>query len=109
MEQRQLTSKTGVHLMHGTNTSHNTNVVVDIDGTLITNSYITFHLILVGEPIEDNIDWCKSYMNKVKIKIILTTSRPERLRQLTIQNYKQREYLLMNWLWDYHTVKKFYQ
>ena len=59
---------------------------VDIDGTLITNSSHHFPPYTgSGEPIEDNIDLLAELHEQGKAKIILTTSRPERLRQLTIQ------------------------
>jgi len=59
---------------------------VDIDGTLVTNSSHHFPpYVGTGEPIEDNIDLLAELHEKGKAKIILTTSRPERLRQLTLQ------------------------
>ena len=59
---------------------------VDIDGTLITNSSHHFPPYTgSGEPIEDNIDLLAELHEQGRAKIILTTSRPERLRQLTIQ------------------------
>ena len=59
---------------------------VDIDGTLITNSSHHFPPYTgSGEPIEDNIDLLAELHEQGKARIILTTSRPERLRQLTIQ------------------------
>jgi len=59
---------------------------VDIDGTLITNSSHHFPpYVGSGEPIEDNIDLLAELHEQGKTKIVLTTSRPERFRQLTIQ------------------------
>ena len=59
---------------------------VDIDGTLITNSSHHFPPYTgSGEPIEDNINLLADLHEQGKARIILTTSRPERLRQLTIQ------------------------
>ncbi len=59
---------------------------VDIDGTLVTNSSHHFPpYVGTGEPIEDNIDLLAELHEEGKAKIILTTSRPERLRQLTLQ------------------------
>ena len=64
---------------------------VDIDGTLITNSSHHFPPYTgSGEPIEDNIDLLADLHEQGKAKIILTTSRPERLRQLTIQELQTK-------------------
>ena len=64
---------------------------VDIDGTLITNSSHHFPPYTgSGEPIEDNIDLLAELHEQGKAKIILTTSRPERLRQLTIQELQTK-------------------
>ena len=58
---------------------------VDIDGTLITNSSHHFPpYVGSGEPIENNIDYLAELHEQGKAKIVLTTSRPERLRQITI-------------------------
>ena len=58
---------------------------VDIDGTLITNSSHHFPPYTgSGEPIEDNIDYLVELHEQGRAKIVLTTSRPERLRQITI-------------------------
>jgi len=58
---------------------------VDIDGTLVSNSSIHFPpYVGTGEPLNNNISLLRSLYDSGKVKIILTTSRPERLRQLTI-------------------------
>ena len=58
---------------------------VDIDGTLITNSSHHFPpYVGSGEPIENNIDYLAELHEQGRAKIVLTTSRPERLRQITI-------------------------
>ena len=58
---------------------------VDIDGTLITNSSHHFPpYVGSGEPIENNIDYLAELYEQGRAKIVLTTSRPERLRQITI-------------------------
>jgi len=58
---------------------------VDIDGTLITNSSHHFPpYVGSGEPIENNIDYLADLYEQGRAKIVLTTSRPERLRQITI-------------------------
>ena len=65
---------------------------VDIDGTLVTNSSHHFPpYVGSGEPIEDNIDLLAELHEQGKAKIVLTTSRPERLRQLTIQELQTKE------------------
>ena len=64
---------------------------VDIDGTLITNSSHHFPPYTgSGEPIENNIDLLAELHEQGKARIILTTSRPERLRQLTIQELQTK-------------------
>ena len=64
---------------------------VDIDGTLITNSSHHFPPYTgSGEPIEDNINLLAELHEQGRAKIILTTSRPERLRQLTIQELQTK-------------------
>ena len=58
---------------------------VDIDGTLVTNSSHHFPpYVGSGESIEDNIDLLAKLHEQGKAKIVLTTSRPERFRQLTL-------------------------
>ena len=65
---------------------------VDIDGTLVTNSSHHFPpYVGSGEPIEDNIDLLAELHEQGRAKIVLTTSRPERLRQLTIQELQTKE------------------
>ena len=64
---------------------------VDIDGTLITNSSHHFPpYIGSGEPIENNIDFLAELHEQGKTKIILTTSRPEKYRQLTIMELQTK-------------------
>ena len=64
---------------------------VDIDGTLITNSSHHFPPYTgSGEPIENNIDFLADLHEQGKAKIVLTTSRPERLRQLTIMELQTK-------------------
>ncbi|CAK0755454.1 conserved hypothetical protein [Gammaproteobacteria bacterium] len=58
---------------------------IDIDGTLVSNSSVHFPpYIGTGDPLNTNISFLRSLYNSGKAKIILTTSRPERLRELTI-------------------------
>jgi hypothetical protein len=63
---------------------------VDIDGTLVSNSSIHFPpYVGTGEPLDSNISLLRSLYDSGKVKIILTTSRPERLRELTIDEMKK--------------------
>ena len=64
---------------------------VDIDGTLITNSSHHFPPYMgSGEPIENNIDFLAELHEQGKTRIILTTSRPEKYRQLTIMELQTK-------------------
>ena len=64
---------------------------VDIDGTLITNSSHHFPPYMgSGEPIENNIDFIAELHEQGKTKIVLTTSRPEKFRQLTIMELQTK-------------------
>ena len=64
---------------------------VDIDGTLITNSSHHFPpYVGSGEPIENNIDYLAELHEQGRAKIVLTTSRPERLRQITIKELQTK-------------------
>ena len=64
---------------------------VDIDGTLITNSSHHFPpYVGSGEPIENNIDLLADLHEQGKAKIILTTSRPENLRKITIMELQTK-------------------
>jgi hypothetical protein len=63
---------------------------VDIDGTLITNSseYIS-PFIGEGTPIKENIEILQKKYETNKVKIILTTSRPSKYKELTINELKK--------------------
>jgi len=64
---------------------------VDIDGTLVTNSSHQFPpYIGSGESLEDNIEVLKELYSTGKVKIILTTSRPERYRDTTVKELEER-------------------
>ena len=64
---------------------------VDIDGTLITNSSHHFPpYVGSGEPIENNIDFLAELHEQGKTKIVLTTSRPDKFRQLTIMELQTK-------------------
>lgn len=63
---------------------------VDIDGTLVTNSSIQFPpYVGSGEPLVDNIQHLRQLYEEGKVYIILTTSRPEMLREVTIDEMKR--------------------
>jgi hypothetical protein len=58
---------------------------VDIDGTLVSNSSLHFPpYVGSGSPLTDNISLLRSLYESKKVRIVLTTSRPEKLRELTI-------------------------
>ena len=58
---------------------------LDIDGTLVTNSSIQFPpYVGEGSPLSLNIDYLREQYEQGKLYIILTTSRPEFLRQTTV-------------------------
>jgi len=74
---------------------------VDIDGTLVTNSSMHFPpYIGSGEPIIDNIEYLNQLYKLGKVKIILTTSRPEKMRDVTIKEMEDKgimyDQLVMN-------------
>lgn len=74
---------------------------VDIDGTLVENSSVHFPpYVGSSKPIVDNIQ-CLNHLYKMgKVKIILTTSRPEKMRDATIKEMKDNgimyDELIMN-------------
>jgi len=64
---------------------------VDIDGTLVTNSSIHFPpYVGSGEPLTENIEYLANLHQSGKVKIILTTSRPNRLRQITLAELQSK-------------------
>jgi len=63
---------------------------LDIDGTLVTNSSIQFPpYVGSGEPLTDNIEYLRGLHQEGKIYIILTTSRPEILRETTVKEMER--------------------
>ena len=67
-------------------------LIVDIDGTLVKNSSHHFPpYIGSAEPLQDNIDALKKLYYDGKVKIILTTSRPQRYRGMTLTELKEKE------------------
>ena len=73
---------------------------VDIDGTLVTNSSHHFPpYVGTGKPLEENINYLVQLHESGKARIVLTTSRPERLRELTLTELETKgipyDYLVM--------------
>jgi hypothetical protein len=59
---------------------------VDIDGTLVKNSSSHFPPYIGNtDPLDSNIEILKTLYSSGKFQIILTTSRPEKFRETTIQ------------------------
>ena len=74
---------------------------IDIDGTLIKNSSVHFPpYIGNGDPLENNITHIRKLYLEGKTKIILTTSRPSSMRDITINELSQKnipyDELIMN-------------
>lgn len=64
---------------------------VDIDGTLVENSSVHFPpYIGEGKPLQKNIDLIQTLYKSGKVKIILTTSRPEKMKSLTIKEMDEK-------------------
>ena len=64
---------------------------IDIDGTLVTNSSVHFPpYVGSGETLENNVDFLNELHQSGKVKIILTTSRPEKLKQLTLMEMQTK-------------------
>jgi hypothetical protein len=64
---------------------------VDIDGTLVTNSSVHFPpYVGGGKSLQKNINHLNSLYSSGKIKIVLTTSRPDYMRELTISELKEK-------------------
>ena len=66
-------------------------IFCDIDGTLITNTSHQFPpFIGEGSPIQKNIDYLNGLYSYGRTYIVLTTSRPERCRQITINELEYK-------------------
>lgn len=64
---------------------------VDIDGTLVTNSSTHFPpYVGEGTAIQENIDYLNQLYQSGKVKIILTTSRPEEHRGTTVFEMEEK-------------------
>lgn len=64
---------------------------VDIDGTLVTNSSHQFPpYIGQGESLDENIAALREVYSSGKVKIILTTSRPQRYLDVTLEEMKMK-------------------
>jgi len=65
---------------------------VDIDGTLIINSSIQFPpYVGEGTPLTNNISYLRDLYGSGKVHIVLTTSRPEIMREITVDEMKRHE------------------
>ena len=65
---------------------------VDIDGTLVTNSSIHFPpYVGNGSSLQNNIDYLNNLHSSGKVKIILTTSRPKSMEDITILELKNKK------------------
>ena len=63
----------------------------DIDGTLITNSSIHFPpYVGEGQPIQENIDYLNHLFDEGRTHIVLTTSRSEKTRQITLDELESK-------------------
>ena len=63
---------------------------VDIDGTLVKNSSSHFPPYIGNtDPLDSNIEILRTLYGSGKFQIILTTSRPEKFRETTIQQMKR--------------------
>ncbi len=64
---------------------------VDIDGTLVTNSSIHFPpYVGEGSSLQNNIDHLNHLHKTKKVKIILTTSRPDCMRESTENELREK-------------------
>lgn len=64
---------------------------VDIDGTLVTNSSCHFPpYVGSGKSIQENIDFLNDLYKSGKVKIFLTTSRPNSLKDLTVEELNDK-------------------
>ena len=67
---------------------------VDIDGVLVTNSSIHFPpYIGNGNPLQSNIDYLNSLHKQGRVKIVLTTSRPKYMKDLTVLELEDKKIL----------------
>jgi hypothetical protein len=67
---------------------------VDIDGTLVTNSSIHFPpYIGNADTLQSNVDYLNSLHQAGKVKIVLTTSRPKNMRDITVSELEDKKIL----------------
>jgi len=67
---------------------------VDIDGTLVANSSIHFPpYIGNADALQGNIDYLNSLYRAGKVKIVLTTSRPKNMRDVTVSELEDKRIL----------------
>mgnify|MGYP001166241190 FL=1 len=66
-------------------------IFCDIDGTLVTNTSHQFPpFIGEGDPIESNINYLNKLFDEGRTHIVLTTSRPEEYRQITLDELESK-------------------
>ena len=66
-------------------------IFCDIDGTLVTNTSHQFPpFIGEGNPLQGNINYLRKLFDSERVYIVLTTSRPENYRQITIDELKYK-------------------
>lgn len=63
---------------------------VDIDGVLFKNTSVHFSNLGSGEPVRDNVELLRSMHDGGKAMVVLTTSRPEKYRDLTEAELKAK-------------------
>ena len=67
---------------------------VDIDGTLVINSSIHFPpYVGNADSLQSNIDYLNSLHREGKVKIVLTTSRPKNMQELTVLELEKKKIL----------------
>ena len=66
-------------------------IFTDLDGTLVENTSYKFPpYIGQGKPLTNNIKWLQQIYDKGKTEIIITTSRPEKYREQTLNELKDK-------------------
>lgn len=65
---------------------------IDLDGTLVENTSYKFPpYIGNGKPLKNNIKWLQELYNKNQTEIVITTSRPEKYRNITISELQEKQ------------------
>lgn len=67
-------------------------IFVDLDGTLVTNTSHQFPpYIGEGKPLQNNIDYLNKLHSTKRVKIIITTSRPQEYYQETVNELENKQ------------------